>query len=293
MLELCNLSKTYGDYKAVNSINVTLPQGEVLGLLGRNGAGKSTTIKMILGLVPSDEGQVLWNGKALKRKELKIGYLPEERGLYDKTKVYDQLLFFGRLENMKKKDIQRQIDYWLERFEIPHYKHKVLSDLSKGNKQKIQLITTLLHNPELIILDEPFSGLDPVNANLFSEIINELITDGKTIILSSHRMEQLEVFCKHIVMLKQGNTMLQGTLNDIKLSYGIQSVFVHCQEDIMEWLNTNHYKAVKKDNGFYVSISHDNEVHQLFNALKNENFTIREFVMKEPSLHDIFVERVK
>jgi len=293
MLELCNLSKAYGDYTAVNSINVTLPKGEVLGLLGRNGAGKSTTIKMILGLVPSDEGQVLWNGNPLKRKDLKIGYLPEERGLYDKTKVYDQLLFFGRLENMKKKDIQRQIDYWLERFEISHYKHKILSELSKGNKQKIQLITTLLHNPELVILDEPFSGLDPVNANLFSEIIHELITDGKTIILSSHRMEQLEVFCKHIVMLKQGNTMLQGALNDIKLSYGIQSVFVHCQEDINEWLDTNHYKAVKKDNGFYVSISQDDEAHQLFNALKNENFTIREFVMKEPSLHDIFVERVK
>ena len=293
MLELRNLSKTYGDYTAVNSINVTLPQGEVLGLLGRNGAGKSTTIKMILGLVPSDEGQVLWKGNPLKRKKLKIGYLPEERGLYDKTKVYDQLLFFGRLEKMKKRDLQRQINYWLERFEISHYKHKILSELSKGNKQKIQLIVTLLHNPELVILDEPFSGLDPVNANLFSEIIHELIADGKTIILSSHRMEQLEVFCKHIVMLKQGNTMLQGTLNDIKLSYGIQSVFVHCQEDIKAWLDTNQYKAIEKDNGFYVSISHDDEAHRLFDSLKNENFTIREFVMKEPSLHDIFVERVK
>ncbi|PGK51304.1 ABC transporter ATP-binding protein [Priestia megaterium] len=293
MLELRNLSKSYGDYKAVNSINITLPKGEVLGLLGRNGAGKSTTIKMILGLAPMDEGEVLWDGKPFKRKELKIGYLPEERGLYDKTKVYDQLLFFGLLEKMKKSDVQKQIDFWLERFEIPQYKHKLLSELSKGNKQKIQLITTLLHDPDLVILDEPFSGLDPVNANVFSEIISELIQQEKTVILSSHRMEQLESFCKHIIMLKQGNTMLQGTLDEIKLSYGVQSVFVHCTEGISDWLQTRNYTFEQKDNGYYVSLQQDTEAIHLFHLLKESGFTVREFIMKEPSLHDIFVERVR
>lgn len=293
MLEVKSLSKQYEEYVAVNSLNFALPQGEVLGLLGRNGAGKSTTIKMILGLIPSTSGDVLWNGKPFNRHELKIGYLPEERGLFDKTKVYDQLLFFGQLEKMPKTEVKKQIDFWLERFEIPHYKHKMVSELSKGNKQKIQLITTLLHNPDLIILDEPFSGLDPVNANLFAEIIKELIMKKKTIILSSHRMEQIEHFCEHIIMLKTGETMLQGKLDEIKASYGAQSVFVRATTDLSSWLRSREYRFEEVDNGYVVTIRYDEEAVQLFHLLKEHGVTVREFIMKEPSLHDIFVEKVK
>lgn len=293
MLEIKGVSKQYGDYVAVKGLTQSLPKGEVLGLLGRNGAGKSTTIKMILGLIPKDGGEVLWEGKPIDKKTLRIGYLPEERGLFDKTKVFDQLMLFGQLEKMDKKTIKERIDYWLERFEIPHYKNKLVSELSKGNKQKIQLITTLLHDPELVILDEPFSGLDPVNANIFSEIIEELIAQKKTIILSSHRMEQIESFCQHIIMLKEGNCVLQGEWDDIKLSYGVQSVYVRTTTPLDDWLSARSYTFTKKEEGYDVSIQQDEAAVQLFHLLKESGFSIREFIMKEPSLHDIFVERVR
>ena len=293
MLEVKGVSKTYGEYQAVQPLTFTLKQGEVLGLLGRNGAGKSTTIKMILDLIPHDEGEILWNGQPLNRKKVRFGYLPEERGLYDKTKVYDQLMYYGRLVGMKKREVKERIDYWLNRFEVLEYKHKLVTQLSKGNKQKIQLIATLLHDPDLIILDEPFSGLDPVNANLFSSVIEELIQQKKTLILSSHRMEQVETFCQHIIMLKKGEAMLQGELDQIKLSYGVQEVFVRATKEIGEWLQVRNYTFTQKEEGYHVAIQRDEEAVHLFNRLKEDGVMVREFIMKEPSLHDIFVERVK
>jgi len=193
-LNIQYLSKSFGETKAVQNLSITLEKGQVLGLLGRNGAGKTTTIKMILGLQTPNQGEITWDGSSLDRSKVSIGYLPEERGLYLKSKINEQLRYFGELEGMSRKQADDAIDYWLEKLEISNYKMKKANELSKGNQQKIQLIATLMHNPELIILDEPFSGLDPVNANLLTTIIEEQITAGKTVILSSHRMEQIENF---------------------------------------------------------------------------------------------------
>ncbi len=215
-LQIQNLTKQFGESKAVNSLQISLPKGEVLGLLGRNGAGKTTTIKMLLGLLTPNEGSITWDGKPFGTSGVTIGYLPEERGLYTKSRVIDQLRYFGRLEGMTKKEVDLAIDHWLDRLAIPEYKFKTAGELSKGNQQKIQLIAALLHNPELLILDEPFSGLDPVNAGMLASIIEEQVQSGKTIILSSHRMEQVEAFCQHVCILKKGEAVVKGQLSDIK-----------------------------------------------------------------------------
>lgn len=292
MLELKGVTKTYEDLIAVNDISFNIKKGEVLGLLGHNGAGKSTTIKMILGIIAPNKGEILWDGKPLRDSNIKMGYLPEERGLYEKTKVYDQLLYFGKLEDMNKKEINDSIDYWLNRLSISDYKYKMVKELSKGNKQKIQLIAAVLHDPELVILDEPFSGLDPINANVFAEIIQELIDKGKTIILSSHRMEQLDHFCKEIFILQKGKDILKGKIDEIKKNYGITSLEVKCDRDIEEQLKKNKIEFTKKGDTYHIPLKDDNEAINLLTSLKKENYDIRHFVMREPTLHEIFVEVV-
>jgi ABC-2 type transport system ATP-binding protein len=220
LLKVENLTKRYGEKNAVEHLSFSVSTGEVFGLLGRNGAGKTTTIKMMLGLVTPDEGSVMWkNQKGLKGAS--FGYLPEERGLYPKAKVVDQLSYFARLEGMNKQSIRKSVDFWLDRFDIAMYSNKMAGDLSKGNQQKVQLVATLLHNPDLIILDEPFSGLDPVNTNLLTEVILEEKQKGKVIIMSSHQMEQVEKFCKEVVLMKDGQVLLAGDLEAIKNSYGL------------------------------------------------------------------------
>lgn len=223
-LNIYQLSKSFGETKAVQNLNISLEKGHVLGLLGRNGAGKTTTIKMLLGLLTPDQGEITWEDGRLDRSKVSIGYLPEERGLYLKSKINEQLRYFGELEGMSRKQADDAIDYWLDKLDIAKYKTKKASELSKGNQQKIQLIATLMHNPELIILDEPFSGLDPVNANLLSAIIEEQITAGKTVILSSHRMEQIESFCEQICLMKEGEAIVKGRLDDIKQNYGYRNL---------------------------------------------------------------------
>ena len=217
MLEVKGLTKRYGEKTAVDQLSFSVSAGEVFGLLGRNGAGKTTTIKMMLGLITPEEGSVFWkNKKGLK--DASFGYLPEERGLYPKAKVGDQLSYFARLEGMDKSTIKKNVDYWLDRFDIAMYKNKMAGDLSKGNQQKVQLVATLLHNPDLLILDEPFSGLDPVNTNLLTEVILEEKQKGKVIIMSSHQMEQVEKFCKEVVILKDGQAYVsRGVRSDQEL----------------------------------------------------------------------------
>lgn len=292
MLTIKQLHKSYGETVAVHNLSFSIAKGEVLGLLGHNGAGKSTTVKMILGILTHDDGVMEWEGQLLKHANIKIGYLPEERGLYEKTKVYDQLMYFGKLEGMKKKDINESIDYWLNRLEIPQYKHKYVHELSKGNKQKIQLIVAILHDPELIILDEPFSGLDPVNANVFADIIKELIDKKKTMIMSSHRMEQLETFCQNILIMKKGENVLSGSLDDIKKQYGVKRVDVKCTENIGTWLNDHQYTYKTQQDLYEIAINDDEHAQVLFQQLKENEFHVRHFVMREPSLHEIFVEVV-
>ncbi len=292
-LQIQNLTKQFGESRAVNGLQISLPKGEVLGLLGRNGAGKTTTIKMLLGLLTPNEGSITWDGKAFGNSGVTIGYLPEERGLYTKSRVIDQLRYFGRLEGMSKKEVDHAIDHWLERLAIPEYKFKTAGELSKGNQQKIQLIAALLHNPELLILDEPFSGLDPVNAGMLASIIEEQVQSGKTIILSSHRMEQVEAFCQHVCILKKGEAVVKGQLSDIKKEYGFRNLTIEDTVENEKGLEAIHVSYEKQQGLLYVKVQDDAEALKILQQLQEQGVSLRQFKMLEPTLNEIFVERAK
>ena len=292
-LQIQQLTKRFGENVAVNHLNLTLPKGEVLGLLGRNGAGKTTTIKMLLSLLTPNGGSITWDKKEISKSGVTIGYLPEERGLYTKSRVIDQLRYFGRLEGMTKKEVDVAIDYWLGKLAIPEYKHKVAGELSKGNQQKIQLIAALLHDPELLILDEPFSGLDPVNAGMLANIIEEQIQRGKTIILSSHRMEQVESFCQHVCILKQGEAVVEGHLSDIKKEYGFRNLTIEDNEENEKALQTLQIVYEKRLGYLYIKVQEDTEALSILQKLQDQGVHLRQFKMLEPTLNEIFVERAK
>ncbi|WP_028274606.1 ABC transporter ATP-binding protein [Atopococcus tabaci] len=227
MLEAKSLVKRFGDLVAVDGIDFTIEKGSILGLIGQNGAGKTTTFRLILNLLGPDEGEVLWNGHRLRKKDYDtVGYLPEERGLYPKVTIEDQILYFAQLRGKSKKEIKPQIDAWMEKFQVKGKKSDKVKTLSKGNQQKVQLICTLIHEPELIILDEPFSGLDPVNAELLEEGIKEAKKRGASIIFSSHNMNNVEEICDNLVMLRNGRMVLNGTVRDIREQFGRTRLFL-------------------------------------------------------------------
>jgi len=219
-LKVNNLAKSYGDKLVVDNLSFSIEEPGVFGLLGTNGAGKTTTIRMMLGMLKKDNGTITWNEKPYNSKEVSTGYLAEERGIYSKFTVLDQLIYFGELKGMTRKEALKSIEYWLERLEATEYRDKRAEQLSKGNQQKIQFIAALISNPEVLILDEPLSGLDPVNTDLFKDIIKEEIARGKDIIMSSHQMSNIEEFCENLVILNKGKTVLSGNLKEIKKSYG-------------------------------------------------------------------------
>jgi len=291
-LKIKELSKAFGEHVAVNQLTLEVEKGQVFGLLGRNGAGKSTTIKMILGLVKPTAGFITWNGQSIETSRVSIGYLPEERGLYTKSKVSTQLAYFGKLEGMSSKEADKAIDNWLERLEISEYKHKLVSDLSKGNQQKIQLIATLLHNPELVILDEPFSGLDPVNANLFAEVIREEIEKGKTVILSSHQMNLVESFCDEVCLLKKGKAVVQGSLKAIKDQYEFKDLVLDVSEEVKNELVKGEIGFVENKHEIRIKIRSESEALSILNQLLNVGVTLTQFKMLQPTLQEIFVEKV-
>ena len=218
-LVLNNVSKTFVGKIAVDNISFELNKPGVFGLLGTNGAGKTTTIRMLLGIIKKDSGEITWNGKSVERKSVNFGYLPEERGVYPKTKIYNQLMYFAELKGMKKEDADESIKNWAKKLKVEEYLDKPAEKLSKGNQQKIQFMTAVIHNPELLVLDEPFSGLDPVNTELLKNIIINLVKEGKYIIMSAHQMATIEEFCSDILILNKGKTVLNGNLKEIKDSY--------------------------------------------------------------------------
>ena len=292
-LKVENVSKHFGSKLAVDNISFEINEPGVFGLLGTNGAGKSTTIRMILGILKKDSGNITWNGKPVERKNINLGYLPEERGIYPKTKIYEQLLFFSELKGMKKEDATKEIDYWMGRLKVDEYKNMTAEKLSKGNQQKIQFIISILHNPELIVLDEPFSGLDPVNTEMLKEVILELVEKGKYIVMSSHQMTSIEEFCKDIVIINKGKTVLKGNLQEIKNSYKANRLEIDTEKDISKEIEKQNMKLIKQvDRNYEIEIKDEDDAYTLMKNLVNNNYKINKFELKRPSLNDIFIEKV-
>ena len=292
-LKIEKVSKYFGEKLAVDNISFEINKPGVFGLLGTNGAGKSTTIRMMLGILKKDSGEITWNGKKVERKNVDFGYLPEERGIYPKSKIYEQLLYFAELKGMKKEDASKEIDYWMDKLKVSEYKNMTAEKLSKGNQQKVQFITAILNDPELIVLDEPFSGLDPVNTELLKEVILELVEKGKYIVMSSHQMTSIEEFCSDVVIINKGKTVLKGNLKEIKDTYKANRLIINTKQDItaeIKDLNLNIEKNI--DNNYEIKIENEEIAHTLLKNLVNKNIEIDKFELKKPTLNDIFIEKV-
>ena len=288
-----NVSKTFVDKKAVDDISFRIEKPGVFALLGTNGAGKTTTIRMMLGILKKDTGTILWNGKSVDRKNVNFGYLPEERGIYPKTRIVDQLEYFAKLKGMSKQEAQKNIDYWLDKLKMTEYKYQTAEKLSKGNQQKIQFITAVMHNPELIVLDEPFSGLDPVNTELLKNIILELVKEDKYIVMSSHQMNSVEEFCEDVVILNKGKTVLKGNLNEIKDSYPIKKIEIDTKVDITKILQDNNLETKNKEGRKHIiSINNQEQAQTLLNDLVRNDIVIEKVELLKPTLHEIFIEKV-
>ena len=292
-LKVENVSKSFGEKLVVNNISFEMREPGVFGLLGTNGAGKTTTIRMILNIVKKDSGTIKWNNIPTAEQITNFGYLPEERGLYPKAKVMEQLMYFARLRGISYVKAKKDIEYWLERLEASEYTNVLAEKLSKGNQQKIQFITSIIHDPELIFMDEPFSGLDPVNTDLFKGVIYELIDKEKYIIMSSHQMTTVEEFCRDILILKNGDTVLSGKLKDIKHSYGRNNLIVNCEGDIVELAAEEGITSFNQNaTGYEFKISNEEQAYKLLEKILSRRLMLDKFEIREPSLHEIFVEKV-
>lgn len=292
-LILENVSKTFVGKKAVDGISFSLNKPGVFGLLGTNGAGKTTTIRMLLGIIKKDNGEITWNGKKVDRKSVNFGYLPEERGVYPKVKIYDQLMYFAELKGMKKQEADTAIGTWAKKLKVEEYMQMPAEKLSKGNQQKIQFMTAVIHNPELVVLDEPFSGLDPVNTDLLKNIIIDLVKEGKYVIMSAHQMSTIEEFCSDILILDKGKTVLQGNLREIKDQYPANRVQIEANESIAENIAKLGLEIEnEKNNEYTVKIDNEEQAHNLLNELVKDKKTINKFEITKPTLNDIFIEKV-
>ena len=292
-LILENVSKTFVEKKAVKCISFSLNKPGVFGLLGTNGAGKTTTIRMLLGIIKKDSGEITWNGKKVDRKSVNFGYLPEERGVYPKVKIYDQLMYFAELKGMKKQEADAAIKDWAKKLKVQEYMQMPAEKLSKGNQQKIQFMTAVIHNPELVVLDEPFSGLDPVNTELLKNIIIDLVKEEKYVIMSAHQMSTIEEFCSDILILNKGKTVLQGNLREIKDQYPANRVQIETNESITENIAKLGLEIEnEKNNEYTIKIDNEEQAHNLLNELVKDRKTINKFEITKPTLNDIFIEKV-
>ena len=293
MLKVENVTKYYGNFKAVDNLSFTVKEGEIFGLLGVNGAGKTTTFRMIMGLLEPTSGQITLDGKKIDYNITdNIGFLTEERSLLTKLTVKEQAIFYGNLKNMKNEEIIKRLDYLLEKFGISEYKDKKIKELSKGNQQKIQFIIAILNKPKLLILDEPFSGLDPFNVELFKKEIIELSKMGSMIIFSSHRMEHVELFCKKLTIILKGKTVLEGYLKEINEKYRKKNIFIKAnlkREDLTKIPGV--IAVIEKADEFEVKIKDSSIINDVFNVVKSKE-NVTKFVVEEPSLNEIFVSKV-
>lgn len=323
-LKVSDLSKKYGSRTVVNHISFEMTKPGVYALLGTNGAGKTTTLRMMLNMLSRDSGEVLWEGRPLDTDICNVGYLAEERGLYPKYPLMDQLIYFAGLKGVSKNDAKERIRYWARRLQVEEYlypqytqadplagtpagkkgmfssrtttkktKPRLADQLSKGNQQKMQFMITLLADPQLLILDEPMSGLDPVNTDLFRDIIRGEIQKGKYLIMSSHQMATVEEFCTDIMILDHSNAVLQGNLNEIKKQRGRENLYLKTEQDIGRYIEAAGVRLVsEKEYEYDLKVDSDDQANRLLSMLIENGVTVIRFDLKEPSLHEIFVEAV-
>ncbi|MBE6592278.1 MAG: ATP-binding cassette domain-containing protein [Ruminococcaceae bacterium] len=289
ILELKNVEKSFGEKKVLTGVSFKAEGGKAFGLLGRNGAGKTTSIRILMDVFPANSGEVLIDGQPIDYNKIGIGYLPEERGLYPKKIIIDQLTYFAELKGMSRKAAVKSVDYWLKRLGMMEYRNKKLETLSKGNQQKIQLITALAHDPDIVILDEPFSGLDPVNAMLLKDVVKEQISKGKIVLFSSHQMSYIEEFCDSIAILNNGVVALHGDLHDIKRDYPRDRLVVKTETPDAIIADFGSSCTVMDNGDLMIRLGSPSEKKAIMIRLV-ESYDIDEVKVFEPSLNDIFVE---
>ena len=289
ILELKNIDKSFGEKEVLRGVSFTAKSGKAFGLLGRNGAGKTTSIRIIMNVFPANGGEILLDGKPIDYNKIGLGYLPEERGLYPKKPIIDQLVYFAELKGMNAKEAVKAVDYWLNRLGMTEYRNKRLDTLSKGNQQKIQLITALAHNPHIVILDEPFSGLDPVNAMLLKDVVKEQISQGKIVLFSSHQMAYIEEFCDSIAILSAGKVAISGDLVEIKRNYVRDKLVVSATNPERIKSDLGDSCAEREDGSLIIQLASPDEKKSMMKRLV-ETYDIDEVKVFEPSLNDIFVE---
>lgn len=308
LIEINNVSKTYGNYKALNNISIKVPKQSIYGLLGPNGAGKTTLIRMLNQITAPDEGEIIFNGEKLNRNHISdIGYLPEERGLYKAMKVGEQAIYLAQLKGVSKKDAEKRLKQWFHKFGITEWWNKKVEELSKGMQQKIQFIVTVIHNPQLLIFDEPFSGFDPINVNLLKKEILELRDKGATIIFSTHNMASVEELCDNIMLINKGKKILEGSIYQIKQDFKDHSFEVILRHINADEQNHNDFNDIDLPEGFSIisgkhnangettlAIKADKEINPniLINYL-TEKGTIVSYRELLPSINDIFISKVK
>ncbi|WP_042356553.1 ABC transporter ATP-binding protein [Bacillus rubiinfantis] len=292
-LTIDHVTKRFGQFTAVNDLSLVIPESEIFGFLGANGAGKTTTFRMILGLLDPSEGKISWNGLPLNYSTSHlVGYLPEERGLYPKLKVRDQIVYLARLRGMQKAEAQKELKRWLEKFKVPEYENKKVEELSKGNQQKIQFIAAVIHKPKLLILDEPFSGLDPVNVEQLKDAVISLKESGTTIVFSSHQMHHVEELCEHLCIMHKGRPVVHGGLKEIKRAFGKKNLLIHADcplDELKEFPGV--VKAKTTMEGILLQIEGEQVAGSILQEIVGKGF-IRKFALEEPSLNDIFIEKV-
>jgi ABC-2 type transport system ATP-binding protein len=295
-LSVEHIDKSFGQLHVIKDLSMEVKEGAIFGFLGANGAGKTTTMRMILDIIRPDSGSITWNGKEMREIPRNyLGYLPEERGLYPKVEVQEQLLFLARLNGLTKSTAQEQLDEWLQRFEIPQYRKMKVEELSKGNQQKIQFLATILHDPLILIMDEPFSGLDPVNANLLKDAFLEMHRRGKTIIFSTHQLEQVEELCEDVLIIDKGQTIIKGSVRDVKRQAGRNVGRLKLDNDPeVLWLDTLQGVQVTKRRQDYIEmhIPSDLNPNLIVEEALRHGGIISRFELTEPSLTDIFIEHV-
>lgn len=298
ILEIKNLNKSFATKQVLFDVSFNVSSGKAMGFLGRNGAGKTTTMRALMDVFKVDQGGFYLNGKVFNPHDVKVGYLPEERGLYNKEPIGEQLRYFGKLKGLSHKDADRSVDYWLARFELADVKKHKLETLSKGNQQKIQIAQALIHHPDIIVLDEPFSGLDPLNAQVLKDIINELIQANKIVIFSSHQMSMVEEFCDEITLIEQGRIILSGNLNEIKQSFGAHKYRIKVSgmsdDALANTLSGLAYvvDAHQDKTSLICQLNHSDAGKNLLYDLLNKDLNIEMFMPFYPSLNDIFIQKV-